>query len=205
MSGNNNPYEPQQPGEDSPEQHNPYNNGASHNNYPHNGGPGAQPPQMPPYQNGPYTPSQPPATATGAFGYGWKKFGQHAGPLLGATVVVGLILGAFSNIVFMLVGGGYSVDGASPLVTALTSFAGYIVGSAYIRGILAILNGDEVKFSGFFTFSNIGNVAILALILSAVSFCFGIHPNIRAASCSCCFGAYRICLVVCCCRQPCRC
>jgi uncharacterized membrane protein len=125
-----------------------------------------------------------------AFSWAWNKFSKNAVPLIVATLVFGLILiviQALAQLVSYLVapssdydsydGGfsfGYSATGsAGVLVLFLGSLITFVavgaISSAYLGGILDIVNGQEVQIGSFFKPRNIGNVVVASLIVGIVT------------------------------------
>ncbi len=128
-----------------------------------------------------------------AFSWAWNKFSKNAGALIVPTLVYGLIVaviyGVFYGIAIALAstssydyddyGSGYS--GSFGIGFGFASIAVMIVGllvlivaggaiaSAYVSGLLEVVNGQPVTIGSFFKPRNIGPVILATLIVGVAT------------------------------------
>ncbi len=155
-------------------------------------------PPPPPAQGG-YAPppvgyGAPAAFSVGdGFSWAWNKFSKHAGPLIVATLVLGLVVSIISSI-FQAIATAVSPDRVTTYdaddfdflfstevnyspAGLFVLFLGYLVvivvaaaiGSAYIGGALDIANGVPVTFGSFFKPRNVGAYIVLGLIAGVIT------------------------------------
>jgi len=152
--------------------------------------PGGYPP---PVQGGWYPPppgaSGPGFSVGSAFDWSWKAFSRNAVPLIVATLIYAVIIGAlvfllqlvlnavaptavsaydtadgfsYSTYTTGLGGGGLAVMFVGSLILLLVSGA---MASAYISGLLDIANGQPVEVGSFFRPRNVGNVVLASVLV----------------------------------------
>jgi uncharacterized membrane protein len=154
--------------------------------------PGPPPPPPPPPAAGP--PADQPFQVGAAFSWGWAKFQQNVGPILGAVAIYLAIVIVVEVIAWAVLRGilindttisinpetgaitttGGSGFFASMLVSASTNLI-FIVLFAFlqagvIRGGLMIANGERLQVSHMFNFDKFGTILVAAIIVGVASF-----------------------------------
>jgi uncharacterized membrane protein len=142
------------------------------------------------------------------FSWAWNKFTNNAVPLIVATLIFGVIVGIVYGIVYGLAfalapspvtsydsyGGGFeystsaSFGIASILVLVIGGLVLFVViaaiQSAYLSGILDIVNGQPVTIGSFLKPRSIGNVIVATLIigvLTAIGYALCFVPGLAVA------------------------
>uniref|UniRef100_UPI000FFB7008 hypothetical protein n=1 Tax=Rhodococcus sp. BS-15 TaxID=1304954 RepID=UPI000FFB7008 len=125
-----------------------------------------------------------------ALSYSFDKFKANAGPWIGITAIVwvvsviGVVL-VFASTFTAAMAAADSGDtafttttsGVALVMTAIATFASYFVNAAYVRGALDETGAPQKpSFGRFFQLTNIGQIAILALIWTVVSVVFSFIP-----------------------------
>lgn len=147
---------------------------------------GQQPPAGPAYgqpYGAPGYPAQPSAgSAIGdGFTWGWNKFTQNAGPLIGGLAVYGAALVVLGIIFFAITIGGAaaSVDAYGNVrpgaaTVAATGYAFFIalvllfsafVQAAVIKVTTEVMNTGRTTFGSFFHFERLGTILLAALLV----------------------------------------
>lgn len=132
-----------------------------------------------------------PYSATDAIGYGWKKFVENLGPILGAMLVLFVGYAVVAGILVVLFGGlsslGMNSSGdqvavgiSGRLLSLVIGFLALLVTSAVIRATLAIVDGRKLDFSEFFAMDQMGQVVVAAILLSLVNAILGFIPILGA-------------------------
>lgn len=128
-----------------------------------------------------------PYSATDSIGYGWKKFTENLGPILGAmvvlfvgwVVVVAILVALFGGLNALglnTAGEQVAVGVSGRLLSLLIGFLSLLVSSAVIRATLAIVDGRKLDFSEFFALDQMGQVVVAAILLSLVNAILGFIP-----------------------------
>jgi len=151
------------------------------------GQPGYPPPGQPYGQPG-YPPPNPygqvgqPVQIGDAFTYGWNRFTQNAGVIIGGvlTYVAGL---ALLSILFyvLLIGtavttldpetgtvstaGGFAFGIGTFVFVAIIAVLGFLVQAVVVNVSLLVTRGKKLEFADFFRFPNLGNVLLAALLI----------------------------------------
>ncbi len=144
------------------------------------GTPGAYPPPAPgaypPPAGGYPDPNAQSPQVGDAFSYGWRKFTQNWGVLVGGLVVLGIgltVIGAILAAPFGIYA-NFSGDDASLnagfsfislIYSAVIVVLGVFVGAAVIRVCLAVTRGEEISFGSFFQLPYAGKVLLTALLV----------------------------------------
>ncbi|KZF04667.1 hypothetical protein A2J02_03290 [Rhodococcus sp. EPR-147] len=125
-----------------------------------------------------------------ALSYGFAKFKDNVGPWLAITAIVwavsaiGVVL-IFASTFTAAMAAADSGDttfttttsGVAIVVTAIATFVSYFVNAAYVRGALDETGAPEKpSFGRFFQLTNVGQIAVLALIWTVVSVVLGFIP-----------------------------
>ena len=153
-------------------------------NPPPPGGPWGPAPQQPgPGRGGP---GQQPPSVGDAFAWAWRVFGANLGPILLTVIgylVVGLLISLVWNLLLSAGGAGLrwsDVDGfawaaggglylGSVLVSLVVVVVTYILQAAIVRGALAISYGERLELRTMFTFPNLGDVLLAALLVGVLT------------------------------------
>ena len=165
-------------------------------NYPPQGGapggypppPGAYPPPPGTYGNQGYGPTplgpNPGRLDVGAaLSYGFDKFKANVGPWFGITAIVWAVTAIGLAVVFASTFTAAMVaadsgdttftattSGVAVVLTAILTFVSYFVNAAYVRGALDETGAPQKpSFGRFFQLTNVGQIAVLALIWTIVS------------------------------------
>lgn len=152
------------------------------------------PPPPPPPPGGTPTPGDQPFHVGAAFSWGWAKFQQNLGPILGAVAIYLVILIAIEVVAYVLLRsvlisdpsisvnsttGVITTSGgsgllASLLVSAATNLIFIVLfaflQAAVIRGGLMIANGQRLEISHMFNFDKYGTVLVASIIVGIASF-----------------------------------
>ncbi|WP_332641880.1 hypothetical protein [Aeromicrobium sp.] len=153
---------------------------------------------VPPPPEGSYPPPPPPSgpapvpgasgfSATEAVSYGLKKFGENAGPILIATVLLIVAAIATDFLARALTGtdftdNSFSIGGS--ISTIITNVVGFVIGAGVTRGALDITEGHKFDIVAAFKKLNIVNVIVTSLVvavLTALGFALLIIPGIIVA------------------------
>jgi uncharacterized membrane protein len=173
--------------------------------------PGGYPPPPPPPPPGGYPPASPGYGAAyaynvgDAFSWAWSKFSKNAAPLIVATLVYMVILGAVYGIAYglaitlapapestyMSTGSGvfYSYSAGFGAASILVLVVGYIAllvvgavaASAFTSAVLQIADGRDMTIGDFFKPRNVGNVIVATLIvgvLTGIGYALCVIPGI---------------------------
>ena len=152
------------------------------------GQPGAYPPPA-----GGYGPPVQASPIGESISYGWKKFTQAGGLVIGAAVVwfiiavivlviVGAVFGGFGALLTSGTGDGGSAGlqvGVSLgwfVFSAVAGIFGYVIQAAFIRAALDVAEGRPVGFGDFFKFVQPGPVILTALILAVIGALLNLVP-----------------------------
>jgi uncharacterized membrane protein len=177
------------------------------------GGPGYPPPGQPPYgqQPPPGQPGYPPPAAPygqpgypgrpvevgEAFSYGWNRFTQNAGAIIGGVLTWAAVLLALSLVFFFVIigtastsvdpvtnelttTGGIAFGFSTFLFVAVVAVLGFIVQGIVVNVSLLVTRGKKIEYADFFRIPNLGNVILTALVvglavgLLSVTFVLGI-------------------------------
>jgi uncharacterized membrane protein len=178
--------------------------------------PGGYPPPPPPPPPGGYPPPPPPPRPPGgyppaggpgygaagtaqaynvgdAFSWAWSKFSKNAAPLIVATLVYMVILGAVYGIAYGIAialapapestytstGNGVSYSysagfGAASIAVLVVGYiallvVGGVAVSAFTSAVLQIADGREMTIGDFFKPRNVGNVIVATLIVGVLT------------------------------------
>ncbi|MCW2751883.1 MAG: hypothetical protein JWR83_2993 [Aeromicrobium sp.] len=157
---------------------------------------GSVPPPPPGGTPPPLVPGGSSFSAGDAIGYGWRKFGQNAGPILLATLLLIVASIAVSAIAGAITGSGFdgtamTTDGGSIGFSAgglvaqiITSVVGFIIGAGITRGALDITEGRKFNLAAAFGKLNLGNVLLTSLlvgIVEAIGFALLFIPGVIVA------------------------
>ncbi|WP_336725247.1 hypothetical protein [Cellulosimicrobium cellulans] len=154
---------------------------------------GQQPPGQPPYGGQPGYP--PPAAPYGqpgypgqtvqvqdAFSYGWNKFTQNVGVILGGVLTYVAVLAGLSVAFWaILVGtaqttvdpvtgevstaGGFAFGFGTFLFVAVLVVLGFLVQAAVVNVSLLVTRGKKLEYADFFRYPNLGTVILAALLI----------------------------------------
>ncbi|MDF2807053.1 MAG: hypothetical protein K0S43_1999 [Cellulosimicrobium sp.] len=154
---------------------------------------GQQPPGQPPYGGQPGYP--PPAAPYGqpgypgqtvqvqdAFSYGWNKFTQNVGVILGGVLTYVAVLAGLSVAFWaILVGtaqttvdpvtgevstaGGFAFGFGTFLFVAVFVVLGFLVQAAVVNVSLLVTRGKKLEYADFFRYPNLGTVILAALLI----------------------------------------
>ncbi|GED12004.1 hypothetical protein [Cellulosimicrobium cellulans] len=154
---------------------------------------GQQPPGQPPYGGQPGYP--PPAAPYGqqgypgqtvqvqdAFSYGWNKFTQNVGVILGGVLTYVAVLAGLSVAFWaILVGtaqttvdpvtgevstaGGFAFGFGTFLFVAVLVVLGFLVQAAVVNVSLLVTRGKKLEYADFFRYPNLGTVILVALLI----------------------------------------
>lgn len=154
---------------------------------------GQQPPGQPPYGGQPGYP--PPAAPYGqpgypgqtvqvqdAFSYGWNKFTQNVGVILGGVLTYVAVLAGLSVAFWaILVGtaqttvdpvtgevstaGGFAFGFGTFLFVAVFVVLGFLVQAAVVNVSLLVTHGKKLEYADFFRYPNLGTVILAALLI----------------------------------------
>ncbi|MFF2830685.1 hypothetical protein ACFVSK_02905 [Cellulosimicrobium cellulans] len=154
---------------------------------------GQQPPGQPPYLGQPGYP--PPAAPYGqpgypgqtvqvqdAFSYGWNKFTQNVGVILGGVLTYVAVLAGLSVAFWaILVGtaqttvdpvtgevstaGGFAFGFGTFLFVAVLVVLGFLVQAAVVNVSLLVTRGKKLEYADFFRYPNLGTVILAALLI----------------------------------------
>ena len=167
--------------------------------------PGGYPPAQPGYPTGggyppppPGWSPPPPAFSVGeAFSWAWNKFSKNALVLIVPAVVYALILSVVGALFFVLPfamvqpdadsysgAGEYSTSIEVPMWPFAVMFLGFFVlvlaaaamASAYVGGVLDIVDGKPVEIGTFFKPRNLGAVIVAALLVALASAVASVVP-----------------------------
>lgn len=146
--------------------------------------PGGMPPPVP--AGGSFSPAD-------AIAYGWRKFGQNAGPILLAalllivvSVAVSLIAGAvtgsgFDSSAMTTDNGSIGFSASGFIAQIITSVVSFIIGAGITRGALDITEGHKFNLATAFGKLNVINVVLTSLlvgIMTAVGFVLLVIPGL---------------------------
>ncbi|GAB3132544.1 hypothetical protein GCM10027289_20870 [Tsukamurella serpentis] len=124
-----------------------------------------------------------------AFNWAWNKFTKNAVPLIVATLLYGLAMGALLGAFYFLLfsylvntaetdpdamaqfstTGSVGMIGASFVAAIVFAVIGSLINAAFFTGLLDIADGREVSIGSFFKPRNVGQVVIAALIVGLVT------------------------------------
>ncbi|TNU76590.1 hypothetical protein FH969_02495 [Miniimonas arenae] len=136
---------------------------------------------------------QQPADIGSALGWGWKKFGQNAGVLIGSHVLWYLVIIAIALVGFAVAGlfgttryntsDGVNVAAAFGVFGSIVLYffvfaAVFLAQIGLINGYLTIADGQRAALGTFFTFRNIGAALLAVLLIAVVSAVLSIVPVI---------------------------
>ena len=132
--------------------------------------PGGYPPAPGGYGGAPYS-------APDAIGYGWRKFKDNAGAMIGATVIVfvgTILLGTLSEAIApspaFFTADGFEFEGgewaASLVMQTITGTIGYILYAMMIKGALDVVDGGRFNIGRAFGALNIVKVLVAGLLVS---------------------------------------
>ncbi|KZM76539.1 hypothetical protein [Cellulosimicrobium sp. I38E] len=154
---------------------------------------GQQPPGQPPYGGQPGYP--PPAAPYGqpgypgqtvqvqdAFSYGWDRFTQNVGVILGGVLTYVAVLAGLSVAFWaILVGtaqttvdpvtgevstaGGFAFGFGTFLFVAIFVVLGFLVQAAVVNVSLLVTRGKKLEYADFFRYPNLGTVILAALLI----------------------------------------
>ncbi|MFF2267492.1 hypothetical protein ACFVTZ_04475 [Cellulosimicrobium cellulans] len=154
---------------------------------------GQQPPGQPPYGGQPGYP--PPAAPYGqpgypgqtvqvqdAFSYGWNKFTQNVGVILGGVLTYVAVLAGLSVAFWaILVGtatttvdpdtgevstaGGFAFGFGTFLFVAVFVVLGFLVQASVVNVSLLVTRGKKLEYADFFRYPNLGTVILAALLI----------------------------------------
>lgn len=147
------------------------------------------PQQQPGYPSQQFPGAKPEINIGEAFGWAWNKFSKNAVALIVPTLAYGVIIGIVGAIVFVLAGllapasstyyDDYSAGFAFNFgfLSLVVIFLGFLVifvlagafQSAYLGGLLDIVDGKPVEIGTFFKPRNVVNVIIASLIIGVAS------------------------------------
>lgn len=136
--------------------------------------PGGYPPAPGGYGGAPYS-------APDAIGYGWRKFKQNAGVMIGATLIVAvgaIVLGILSEAIapspnFVTNGGEFDFEVgasiASLIAQTITGTIGYILFAMMAKGALDVVDGGSFDIGRAFGALDIPKVLLVGLLLSVAT------------------------------------
>jgi uncharacterized membrane protein len=190
----NDPYRPQGPGAPDAQQphvQQPY--GQQPGQQPHGqqqpyGQPGYPPPGQPSGQPGypppgsPYGQVEQPVQIGEAFNYGWTRFTQNAGAIIGGVLAWAAALLVLSLVFFfVLIGtastsidpvtnelstsGGFAFGFTTFLYIAIVVVLGFFVQAVVVNVSLLVTRGKKIEFADFFRVPNLLNVILAALLI----------------------------------------
>lgn len=123
-----------------------------------------------------------------AFNWAWSAFTRHAAPLMLAALAYVAIIFALSFLFSLVLtaftpGGATTVDpdsffdmfgvgGTLTMVVGviLLLFVSGVITSAFLNGLLAIADGQQIEFASFFRPRNVGSVVIATVIVGVLSY-----------------------------------
>ncbi|WP_435736327.1 hypothetical protein V5D56_16250 [Cellulosimicrobium sp. PMB13] len=156
--------------------------------YPPSGQPGYPPPGQPYGQPGypppatPYGQVDQPVQIGDAFSYGWNKFTQNAGVIIGGVLTYVAALALLSVLFYALLV-GTAVTSIDPVTNEVSTSGGLAFGiglfvfiavlavlSLVVQGVvvnvsLLVTRGKKLEYADFFRLPNIGNVLLTALLM----------------------------------------
>ncbi|ADG79844.1 Integral membrane protein OS=Tsukamurella paurometabola (strain ATCC 8368 / DSM / CCUG 35730/ CIP 100753 / JCM 10117 / KCTC 9821 / NBRC 16120 / NCIMB 702349/ NCTC 13040) OX=521096 GN=Tpau_3259 PE=4 SV=1 [Tsukamurella paurometabola] len=161
-------------------------------------GPGYPPPPAggyPPVQGGygaPYGGGPQKFNLGDGFSWAWNKFTKNAANLILALVVLGIIVSIVGFLVSAIYGAlfGQTADDGSYTVyyspgtlqgavfTLITGIVAYIAQAAYFSGVLDIADGKQIGFGSFFKPRNVGQVALVSVLVSVVNALLSFIPYV---------------------------
>ncbi|MFC8923690.1 hypothetical protein [Cellulosimicrobium sp. NPDC057127] len=175
----------QQPPYDQPGQQQPYGQPGQQQPY---GQPGYPPPGQPygaagyPPPGSPYGAADQPVQIGEAFNYGWNRFTQNAGAIIGGVLAWAAALLVLSLIFFFVLIGTASTS-IDPVTNELSTSGGFAFGfttflfiaivvvlSLFVQAVvvnvsLLITRGKKIEFADFFRVPNLLNVILAALLI----------------------------------------
>lgn len=118
--------------------------------------------------------------AVAAIKYGWRAFGEHGAPLVGATALV-LLVPVAIQVLGTIVGGGeavsfafsaeagedpsFDVNGVALVFNLFASVVSFLLSAVLVRLALDVVDGNQVSFGAAFTRINFGQVLIAAIVI----------------------------------------
>ncbi len=114
------------------------------------------------------TPGERGFSPTEALSYGWRKYGEHAGQIIVATIVLVAVTVAVGFLTHDAADrwsepdGAFSAGGALPVI--VTSFVAYVIGAVILRGALDIAEGFGFDVVAAFRMLPVVNVVVASLV-----------------------------------------
>lgn len=149
---------------------------------------GYVPPPAPGYAPPPPAYAAPGVNIGDAFGWGWKKFTENVASYIVAVIIYGVVFGVVVGIPYValiasatrltvnddgtLSGGGGLLGaglGTLFLVGILATLVGFWAQAGVSAASLRVANGERPAIGAFFSFPNIGNVLLTALLIAVAS------------------------------------
>ncbi|QJW36423.1 hypothetical protein [Cellulosimicrobium protaetiae] len=144
------------------------------------GQPGGYPPPAAPYGQPGY-PGQP-IQVQDAFSYGWNRFTQNAGVIIGGVLTYVAVFAGLSIAFWAILVGTATttVDPETGAVSTAGGFAfgfglfafiaivvvlGFLVQAAVVNVSLLVTRGKKLEYADFFRYPNLGNVILVALLV----------------------------------------